>query len=133
MVSYHEVYAGLWIALLVLGVERFPREYGEARMLSALTRYKQLRGMDPWVAEWLPELEDTLAGAEDAFKSALAWGHTAGFCREDIVAGEVLIEIEEDLYRNALSHFGPEGPDFHRVMLEFAKAFSGGLKTIWDV
>ncbi len=131
MISHLEVYAGLWIALLLQGVDRFPRQEGVARMQAALERYQQIQRDDPWVAEFLPEFKPGLMGAEDAFKSAVSWGHSAGFCREDLETDEVVIEIDEDLYRNALNHHGTNGPDFHRAMLRFAQAFAQGLDTIW--
>lgn len=122
MISYHDVYGGLWVALMLLGVDRFPRDEGVARMLAALSKYSDIIRDDAWAEEFLPKFEPALLGAEDAFKSALAWGHTAGLCRpEDDV---VVIEIEEDLYRHALSH---HGQDFHRAMLKFAQAFGGDL------
>lgn len=124
MISYHDVYAGLWVALTLLGVERFPRDEGVARMLAALSRYSDIIRDDAWAAEFLPKFEPALLGAEDAFKSALAWGYSIGFCRPD--EGEVVIEIEEDQYHHALSH---HGQDFHRAMLKFAQAFGKDLIT----
>lgn len=132
MITYHEVYGGLWVALSLLGVQRFPRQYGVARMQAALSRYADIREKDSWMASILPGFEPGLAGAEDAYKSAVAWGYTAGFCWENEKTDEVVIEIEEDLYRRSLSHDGVSGPDFHRAMLEFAKAFAKDLRTMWD-
>lgn len=100
-------------------------------MQFAISRYNQLQRTNRWAKDNLPELIPSIQGSADAFKSALAWGHTSGFCRVDEQTGEVVIEMEQDLYQRSLNHFGEDTADFHGAMLAMGQAFAKGLPTAW--